>query len=574
MTNPGRIALVLAVGAALSSALLPAQGTADPNLDRAHHVLRRITFGPDRALVARLAAGLTEVNAYIAEQLNPPAQGAPNYRGSQSLDELFVGAGGGPGTLGLPATLGGPIDDLDTSQAQIAYALESEWQLREVMAQFWERHFNTFLFAQRNYFVPWIGGATEDYWAWWFEWEANEHYRANALTTFHDLLVFTAHHASMMIYLHMPQNNGANPNEDFARELCELYTMSPEQVLPGEVVVKNYEQSDIENIARILTGWDLDEANGFVFQFDDADHAYPTGPTALFGGSTQPVSIPARVSPNGEQEGLDLLAELAKHPATKAFVSRKLIAHFVGEELAAAPTSSVLTAMLAAWGDEGDIVAVLGALFASPQFLGSDSHLTRIRMPLESVVATVRALEGTIREDPTTGLADPASLNSMNLAMAAQGQSLLKYPAPNGYQTDDASQLSPSVGIERAYWGWNVLFSLLGSPPGSWSPATDPVAYVQPVQPPLPASPTRTNVVPHLYAVVDYLLTSFYGSNYTEADEFRVREAIAGTILWIDQNPAGTTYGGPWDPAVAEHYEAVIWVACTAALGFVQSGQR
>ena len=42
-------------------------------------------------------------------------------------------------------------------------------------------------------------------------------------------------------------------------------------------------------VARILTGWDLDEPNAFVFQFDDADHTYPTGPTTLFQSSTSTV---------------------------------------------------------------------------------------------------------------------------------------------------------------------------------------------------------------------------------------------------------------------------------------------
>lgn len=573
MTKHPSLALALAAGAVLQVAPLLAQGTPDPDLDRAHHVLRRMTFGPDRALVSQLSTGLPAVQAYIAAQLNPPAVGAPNYHGSASLDELLTGsiAPGTTGTLLLPSTLGGAIDQLQTSIAQVAYALESEWQLREVMTQFWDRHFNTNLIAQSAWFIPYIpAGANDDYWAWWFEWEANQHYRANCLTTFYDLLYFTSRHASMMIYLHMPQNNGSRPNEDYARELVELYTMSPEHLQPNGTVLQNYVQDDIEEIARILTGWDLDEPNAFVFQFDDPDHAYPTVAPALFASSALPVTLTLRAPPNGEQEGIDLLAELARHPATATFICRKLIAYFIDEGLAAQPNPQVLQNMLAVWGQQGDIKAVLGALFASSEFEGSTYHLTRIRIPLESVVATARAVEARMKKNPAIGnLADPASMTSMVTTTFALGQSLLNYPAPNGFPTDNNAQLSPSVGLERAYWGWNVLFYTVPA----HSPATDPVAFIQPVQPPLPASPTASNVIPHLLAVIDYLLTSFYGSNYTLEDEQRVADAMVNSMDWVTAQTSGP-YAGQWDPAKPAHYTVTIWVAFTAALGFVQSGQR
>ncbi|MCA8953855.1 MAG: DUF1800 family protein [Planctomycetes bacterium] len=572
MTKLPRLALF---AAAVAFPIVPAgaQGTPDPDLDRAHHVLRRITFGPNRALVQQLKTGLAAAQSYITAQLNPPAVGAPNYHGSAALDQLLTGSysPGTTGTLLLPNTLGAAFNANQTSQAQLAYALESEWQLREVMTQFWERHFNTHLFSQGGYFVPYIpAGADYQNWVWWFEWEANEYYRANCLTTFADLLSFTSHHASMMIYLHMPQNDGgpsSHPNEDYARELLELYTMSPQEVLPSGTPQANYDQTDVEAVARILTGWDLDEPNAFVFQFDDADHTYPTGPTTLFQSSTSTVTIAAQTSPNGEQEGNDLLLALAGHPATKDFVCRKLIREFIGEVVAARPNPAVLQAMKAAWGTQGQIQPVLTALFSSNDFLGTSNHLNHVRLPMESVVATARAIEAQVKT--VGGLADPGSMMQMINAMLAQGMALFGYPAPNGFPTYNNAQLSPSLGLERTYCGWNVL---LNAAPAQ-APATDVIAYVQPVQPPLPASPTVNNVAPHYIAVADYLLTEFYGSNFTLEDELRVLDAIAAAANWVtaQTNPP---YAGNFDPAQPEHYKATILVAATAALGMVQSAQR
>ena len=566
--------LTLAIGAAICIAPLTAQGTPHPDLDRAHHVLRRITFGPNKALVAQLRPNLAAVQSYIAAQLNPPAPSANNYHGSQSLNELLTGTivPGTKGTLILPNTMGGLLTQFQVSAAQFAYALESEWQLREVMTQFWERHFNTNLVPGSGFFKPYIPANADMFnWGWWFEWEANKYYREHCLTNFHQLLHFTSRHASMMIYLHMPQNDGSKPNEDYARELLELYTVSPEYI-QGTNVLSNYTQQDVENVARILTGWDVhrptNQTATFAFQFDNTDHNYSSTATTLLTTSAQQITITQQSTPNGEQEGLELLSKLAGHPSTRAFVCRKLIAYFVDEALAALPTSPLLTAMENAWGSNGNIKAVLTAMFTHSDFLGATHRLKRVRIPLESIIGTARAMEAKVKQD-ASNLADPNSMWHMMIAMAAQGQTLQMYPAPNGYPTANFKQLSPTIGLQRAYWAWDIFLL----PNQAEVPETDVVGFVSTVQPPLPTNPTRTNVVPHLLAVVDHMLESFYGSNYTLDDEVQVVNAITGAIAYVDAQTSGPVIG-PWDPANATHYWVALTAAASSALGFIQGGMR
>lgn len=536
-----------------------AQGVPDPDLDRAHHVLRRITFGPTPDLVQLLRFGtpptttpLQQVQAYIAAQLNPPpATTDPNWHGSATVQAL-VGPGG---SLSLPAALGGTIIQAQLVNAQLAYGLDSIWQLREVMAQFWERHFNTAVILQDGYFTP-TTGTTADV-AWWVEWEANQFYRAHALTTFQELLLFTAKHASMSVYLHMPYNVQGTPNEDFGRELLELYTMSPEMPTATGTVT-NYDQSDVEKVARILTGWSTDKVTT-AFVYNDADHQYVTQATQLFAVSGSTLQIPAFQPPDGMAEGARLLARLAERAATRDFICRKLIAHFVSESVAAQPTSQLLTTMVSQWGQLGDIKAVLGALFASTEFLDAANHGQRVRVPLEVVLAPPRALGGKIAPFTGTSTPNPLSLTQFVVILEALGQSLNRYAAPIGFPWRNATQYSPSAAMERAKLG---IYSLFGPPTATLAHSID--TLVKDALPmPQEQDPT---------AISHFLLETLYGSRFTASDEVLVANVIGATIFYINFYGLGGVQAFDWNNS--QHYWAVANAAAATAMGFGQAGIR
>ena len=543
---------------------LPAQGIPSPDVDRAHHVLRRVTFGPTPDLVARLTAPpsgatpLQEVQTYLAEQLAPTATDPHWPYGSQDVQNMVQPGG----WLGVPASPspGVPFNKVITDGTQLMYALDSKWQLREVMAQFWERHFNTHLFGASFYFNQYLTGTqtTDDY-AWYFEWEANNEYREKALGSFHQLLDFTTKHVSMVVYLHLYENvitaPGQEPNEDYARELLELYTMGQKWNQGGGVFVDNYDQDDIETVARILSGWNVDPTNDFTFVFNGADHDAGPKPT-LFVDSGVPFDLPAGTF--GQAEGDALLLELAGREATKDFICRKLIDYFLADGAADVETN-LLNAMKGAWGATGDIAAVLNELFTfGGVFLDPTSPyvLDRARLPLEAVLAPPRAFGATI--DSTTPFDALNSLLNTGASLEFMGQSLLNYPAPNGFPQASLLQHSPSAAIERLALGAVSLFevpiAVPPAPPIKPSLEYDVVQHV--VTLPNPLDPR---------AIAKRLLELQFGSNYTLADEDALILTMGNAVLFLGANPLAPT---------PQEYDTIVRCAAVTAMGMAQGGIR
>ncbi|MCR9246124.1 MAG: DUF1800 domain-containing protein [bacterium] len=568
MTRTATLALAV-TGLCTFASPIVAQGTPDPLFDYAHHVARRVAYGPTNALITTLTSSPTGPDDYITAQLSPPNKAtstAVQYHGGQLIADLVNTAG----PL-LPQQLGDPVTALDLFYAQLGYAMFSEWQLRELMTQFWERHFNTGLYTRAPYFNQGSAIADNNY-VFWFEWQANEYYREHGLGgdgTFYGLLRYTAKHATMMVYLNTVYNKvinpGDTPNEDWARECLELYTVSPEHRDANGNWVPNYSQADIEEASRMFTGWDLDPAASYAFEFNTNEHAYPSSgqPTVLLTDSGLPISIAAPIAPAGLQEGEDLLVELAKHPATAQFICRKLIAEFVNEQTVFSPTSTLLNDMMAVWGTAGDIPAVMGVLLSSPDFKRARTRFTRARLPLQAVAATARAFDSTMEYSGLYPVAE--NLNAPYWAMESMGHRLLLYPAPNGFPTSNDAQMSPSVALERAYYASNLISGDFPVPFMTDTLEINLEQFVASVQPQLPGSPTMANSVPHLLAVVDHMLTSLYGSNYTLADELRVLDAMLGVV-----NHIGPTF----DIANNDDYKAVLEGAAIMAAGMVQSGLR
>lgn len=559
--NDHRSRVLAVLATAVLAAVAAAQGVPNPDLDLVHHVLRRSTCGPTKALVAQLtdpigSTPLQKVQAYIQEQLNPSAASDPFWPyGSQAVQQMVPPGG----VLNLPAAVGGTALKVSVDSAQLAYGLDSKWQLREVMGQFWDRHFNTGLFTQKAYFSALPYGGTVDDYVWFFEWQANDWYRQNALTTFDELLKFTAKHVTMEVYLSMVHNVAPVPNEDFARELLELYTVSPEMPQAGGATIQNYDQSDIEKVARVLTGWSVDPANQYAFVFNDSDHVYSPTPTTLFMVSGSPITLPLVVSPNGEAEGLRLFRALAGRVATSHFVCQKMINYFIAEEAPGA-FATLLANMKVAWGPLGDIKAVLSVLLTSNEFLGTTNHLRKARIPLEAVLAQARGMSGTIPIDPGTSLPVPTCFWNSDIALIAMGQPLLAYPAPNGFPTANAAQMSPSVALERVKLANTDLFVV--SPQNL---AFDVVALVQ--------SQLQPAQYQNFVAVNRVLLKTLYGSNWSQADEVALASVMAGVVAYI--NTLGTgAFAPPFDPNNPNHYWAVLSAAAVTAMGMTQSGLR
>ncbi|MSR07248.1 MAG: DUF1800 domain-containing protein [Gemmatimonadetes bacterium] len=330
-------------------------------------------------------------------------------------------------------------------QATMARAVMSERQLYEVMVDFWTNHFNVFIGKGADRFL--LPGYIE------------ETIRPRALGTFDDLLIAVAKSPAMLFYLDNAQSVapgseppqlarlrqargrpgrmgfGMNPeraeslmaraeerrpkgiNENYARELMELHTLG---------VDGGYTQQDVQNVARILTGWSINQPRQrpeFVFNEWAHDHGVKTVLGQRF---------PAG---RGMDEGVELLHALAKHPATMRHVSEKLCARLVRDD----PPDGCVDAAVHAWERTGgDIRAVVRAIVTSPDFWAPENRAAKVKTPLEFLVSAVRAVG-----------ASPDTTPALAMLVARLGQPLFGQQPPTGYPETRESLVNSGALLQR-----------------------------------------------------------------------------------------------------------------------------
>ena len=270
------------------------------------------------------------------------------------------------------------------------------------MTEFWFNHLN--VFTGKGVVRPFVG-----------------HYvvnviRAHALGKFEDLLLASARHPAMLLYLDQAQSNVRGINENYAREMMELHTLG---------VNAGYSQNDVRELARILTGWtvNLPQGEGFVF----APRLHDNGDKTLLGRTFKS---------GGVQEGEDAIRMLARHPATAQRIARRLATTFVADQPSQALMGKLATTFTAT---QGDIRAVMTALVNSPDFWRADNTL--FKTPLDFACSALVA----------NGGAKERREIALTLGFLAQaGQPMHGWQTPDGYKTDAATWLAPEALTRRA----------------------------------------------------------------------------------------------------------------------------
>ena len=298
---------------------------------------------------------------------------------------------GTPGLLGT--TSRGPFQPntqiFDARQRWLYRMVHSVRPLEEKMALFWHNHFATGFGKVAGQ----IGskGASRALAAKPSEDENSvrgqyEQFRQYALGNFRDLLVEVPQDPAMVAWLDGDTNFKANPQENYARELMELFTMG----------VDFYTESDVRAGARVFTGWNLRnngtrESRYSTFQYRPAQHdtgsktfSFPIYPD---GGRT----IPARSAAGGLQDGIDLINAVAAHPATGPRLARKLYAFFVSEFKT--PPETFIQELAGVYYSSGyDMRVVVRQLLRSPEFQDPANYFARYSWPVEYVVRLIKAV--------------------------------------------------------------------------------------------------------------------------------------------------------------------------------------
>jgi uncharacterized protein (DUF1800 family) len=244
-------------------------------------------------------------------------------------------------------------------------------------------------------------------------------FRDLALGGFDQLLVEVAKDPAMLVWLDGRLNVRARPQENFARELMELFTTG----------VGHYTEEDVYAAARVFTGWNLrlsgDRTNALTSYYEYVYNAAQHDPTAkTFSFPVMPDgsrTIPARAAADGEQDGIDLIRALARRPETANRLARRFYAYFVSEF--EAPSQGLVDGMREAYLNNGtSIRSMLVRLFTSSEFLADSTEFARYAWPAEFVVRA-------IKETGWNGLSVDAAMTPL----VNMGQQLYEPPDVNGW---------------------------------------------------------------------------------------------------------------------------------------------
>jgi uncharacterized protein (DUF1800 family) len=308
---------------------------------------------------------------------------------------------------------------LQAARVQIARALDAPDGLRERLVRFWTDHFTVRARATADGPLP--PAMIEDA------------IRPNLTGRFADLLVAVTLHPAMLTYLDQNSSIGPNStigqrrrrglNENLARELIELHTLG---------VGASYSQTDVRELAELLTGLGIDGVNGTVFRTDWAE----PGAETVLGQSYDGDGIAPIV---------DLLHDLALRPETAAHLARKIAVHMVSDT----PDPGLVTALTGVWIDTGgDLMAVYAALLHHPAAWGD--RLEKMRQPHDLMLAGLRALG--VTGDDVLALPERAFRRQVLGRMAAMGQPVTGPRGPDGWPEEPEAWITPQLLAARINW--------------------------------------------------------------------------------------------------------------------------
>lgn len=344
-------------------------------------MVRRTTFGLDSVELARCKS-MGAAN-YLEYQLNYTAI-------DDSVSENIVKSR--YSRMYMSATQLSHLDNDWISEEQLVAArlwraAFSQRQLYERMVEFWADHFNLY-----------AGKCT----GWMLVDDHNSVIRKNALGRFQDMLRASAHSPGMLWFLDNASSDGNDPNQNYARELMELYTLG---------VGGGYTQQDVIEVAKCFSGWSYDwdpkNATYGTFVFDPNMH-YDGQKTVL--GHTIPGG-------GGINDGMTVLNILLTHPNTGKHIAWKMIKYLLRYDPPAQLVSDVANVY---FKTGGDIKAMIRVILTSANLMAAPAKLKR---PLHLYASGLRALKPTVSnlDDLRWGCLDPA------------GHTPYQWSEPNGY---------------------------------------------------------------------------------------------------------------------------------------------
>ena len=249
---------------------------------------------------------------------------------------------------------------------------------QEKMTLFWHGHFATSFDKVRTPYFLWL---------------QNETLRQNATGNFNQLLIAASEDPAMLNYLDGARSNKNRPNENFAREVMELFTL-------GE---GHYTEQDIQQAAKAYTGWGMAK-DRLHYEYHRNNH--DDGPKTIFGQT-------------GNFTGEDVLNMICAKPECAQFIAKKIWRFFAQDQ----PPQPIVDALAAEFHKSGmDLKHLMSVIFRSKEFYAPDVIRSQIKSPVQWLIASTHQLQAPLPTQP------------MSLVMLSQlGEELFNPPNVKGW---------------------------------------------------------------------------------------------------------------------------------------------
>jgi len=279
--------------------------------------------------------------------------------------------------------------------------INSPRPLEEKMTLFWHNHFANNEQKVRDYRKLLL---------------QNKTFRTHATGNFRNLLIATAKDPAMLYFLDAGQNVKGSPNENFAREIMELFTLG----------VDNYEEEDIREAARAFTGWNTNDLEFIVNK-----NQHDTGSKTI-------------LNKTGNFSGEDVIDILLSQDAASKFLVKKIYKEFVNENLNNDIIESYANILKQ---NNFELKPLLSAMFLSRDFYSDKNRGAHIKSPVELVISTYKKL----------GLNNTPGVPDFNQSTTAMGQTLFWPPTVAGW-AGGKSWITPALLMERGNFARSFLY--------------------------------------------------------------------------------------------------------------------
>lgn len=362
-------------------------------------------------------------------------------------DTLDLLLNGQPGSADLVPTLtdtGKVAAGRDTDGTQIRgwwlyCMLHGGHPLREKLTLFWHNHFATSIAKVRDVNLMF---------------RQNCLFREHALGKFPPMLQAVSRDVAMLVWLDSNSNVKGKPNENYAREVMELFSLG----------VGNYTEKDVREAARAFTGW---HTNGAAFRFNAAQH--DDGPKTV-------------LSKTGDWDGSDVVKIILEQPAAARFLVRKLYTYFVSE---VSPPDALLEPLCESFRkSDYDVAELMKTMLSSQLFFSDHAFRKRIKSPVEYALGAVLGIYR--RYEDSDAHSRPIQHQVLVKWISAMSQSLFAPPNVKGWP-GGRTWLNTATVLERDNFASAVATGLI------WLPAPETVGFaINPdVPPPRAFDPAR-----------------------------------------------------------------------------------